>query len=88
MSVIAPLKDEGRVEALRETRDNIHVYVFSSGQRPDEKLVVQAIAEDKARRPGKSGKKDKVARSGKSSKKDKVGRAGKSRKKLRAASRR
>ncbi|PYT05428.1 MAG: hypothetical protein DMF60_12000 [Acidobacteria bacterium] len=69
MSVIAPLKDEGRVEALRETRDNIHVYVFSNGQRPDEKLVVRAIAEDKARRPDKSGKKDKARRAGKSGKK-------------------
>jgi len=63
------LKDEGRVEALRETRDNIHVYVFSNGQRPDEKLVVRAIAEDKARRPDKSGKKDKARRAGKSGKK-------------------
>ena len=39
MSVIARLKDEGRVEALREARSNIHVYVFGNGRRPDEKLV-------------------------------------------------
>lgn len=39
MSVIARLKDEGRVEALREARNNIHVYVFGNGRRPDEKLV-------------------------------------------------
>jgi uncharacterized protein DUF5715 len=83
MSVIAQLKDEGRVEALRETRDNIHVYVFSNGRRPDEKLVVRAIAEDKVRRPGKSGK-EKVRRPGKSGK-EKVRRAGRSGKKLRAA---
>jgi hypothetical protein len=51
MSLIAQMKDQGRVEALRETRDNIHVYVFSNGQRPDEKLVARAIAEDKVRRP-------------------------------------
>jgi hypothetical protein len=54
MSIIARMKDEGRVEALRETRDNIHVYVFGNGERPDERLVVRAIAEDKLRRPDKS----------------------------------
>ena len=55
MSVIAQLKDEGRVEALRETRDNIHVYVFGNGQPPDEKLIARAIAAEKLRRPDKSG---------------------------------
>lgn len=53
MSVIAPLEDEGRVEALREARDNIHVYVFGSGQRPDEKLIARVIAEKESRNPGK-----------------------------------
>jgi hypothetical protein len=61
MSVIARLKDEGRVEALREARNNIHVYVFGNGRRPDEKLIARAIAEDKLRRPGKSGKKQRAA---------------------------
>jgi len=45
MSVVAQLKDEGRVEALREARDNIHVYVFGNGRPPDEKLVARLIAE-------------------------------------------
>jgi Family of unknown function (DUF5715) len=53
MSVIARLKDEGRVEALRESRDNIHVYVFGNGRRPDEKLIARMIATDKSRRSGK-----------------------------------
>jgi hypothetical protein len=44
MSAIARLKDEGRIEALRELRDNIHVYVFAGGQRPDDKLVARVIA--------------------------------------------
>lgn len=57
MSVIAQMKDQGRVEALRETRDNIHVYVFSSGERPGERLIASAIAEDKLRRPDKPGRK-------------------------------
>lgn len=53
MSVIAHLKDEGRVEALRESRDNIHVYVFGNRRRPDEKLIAGVIASEKSRRPGK-----------------------------------
>lgn len=53
MSVVANLKDEGRVEALREARDNIHVYVFGNGRPPDEKLVARVIAERGSRNPGK-----------------------------------
>ena len=53
MSVVAQLKDDGRVEALREARDNIHVYVFGNGQRPDEKLIARVIASEKSRVPGK-----------------------------------
>ena len=48
MSTIAHLKDEGRVEALREARDNIHVYVFGSGRQPDEKLVTRVIESEKS----------------------------------------
>ena len=47
MSIIATLKSEGRVEALRETRDHIHVFAFTDGQRPDESLVSRAISESK-----------------------------------------
>lgn len=43
MSVIARLKDDGRVEALRENRDHIHVFAFTGGKRPDEKLIAQQI---------------------------------------------
>jgi len=52
MSVIARLKDDGRVEALRENRDHIHVFAFTDGKRPDEKLVAQQIkqADRKSRR--------------------------------------
>jgi hypothetical protein len=60
MGLIAKLKSEGRVEALRETRDHIHVFVFPDGQRPDEKLVAQEInqrrAQSKAEPKGKRGK--------------------------------
>jgi Family of unknown function (DUF5715) len=54
MSEIARLKAAGRVEALREARENIHVYVFANGQRPDEKLISRAIARV---RSGRSSKK-------------------------------
>jgi hypothetical protein len=53
MSVVAHLKDEGRVEALREARDNIHVYVFGNGRPPDEKLVARLIAERGSGNPAK-----------------------------------
>jgi len=71
MSVIAQLEDEGLVEALRESRDNIHVYVFASGQRPDEKLIARVIEAEKSRRPAKTSgpgvrsKRDKKSRFGK-----------------------
>ena len=48
MSAIAKLKDEGRIEALRESRDNIHVYVFAGGRRPDDKLVARVIAGERS----------------------------------------
>jgi Family of unknown function (DUF5715) len=53
MSEIARLKDEGRVEALRELRDNIHVYVFGNGRPPDEKLIARVIASESAAKPEK-----------------------------------
>ena len=53
MSVVAQLKGEGRVEALREARDNIHVYVFGNGRPPDEKLVARLIAERESRNPAR-----------------------------------
>jgi len=48
MSAIARLKDEGRIEALRESRDNIHVYVFAGGRRPEDKLVARVIAGERS----------------------------------------
>lgn len=43
MGLIAKLKDEGRVEALRENRDHYHVFVFPDRLPPDEKLIVKEI---------------------------------------------
>jgi hypothetical protein len=65
MWMIAKLESEGRVEALRETRDHIHVFVFPDGQRPAEKLIVQEInhrsAESKSESKNKRGKKSASA---------------------------
>lgn len=49
MEEIARLEKEGRVEALRENRNHIHVFAFADGTRPDESLVKKstgAAAED------------------------------------------
>ena len=43
MAVIARMKDAGRVEALRENRDHIHVFAFADGARPDEKLIASSL---------------------------------------------
>jgi Family of unknown function (DUF5715) len=61
MSLIARLKDEGRIEALRETRDNIHVYVFGNGRPPDDEVIARAVAEDKSTRPRKPARRRRSA---------------------------
>lgn len=53
MSVVAKLKDEGRVEALRENRNHIHIFAFADGQRPDERLISKEIAQVSSARPVK-----------------------------------
>jgi hypothetical protein len=65
MSVVAKLKDEGRVEALRENRNHIHIFAFADGHRPDESLIAKEINQVGGGRPGrqaesksKAGKKE------------------------------
>ncbi len=48
MGIIARMKIAGRIEALRENRDHIHVFAFPSG-RPPEESRLQAIRADKRR---------------------------------------
>jgi hypothetical protein len=73
MSVVAKLKDEGRVEALRENRNHIHIFAFADGHRPDESLIAKEInqvggprtarqAESKARTDKSKPVSDKKAR--------------------------
>jgi hypothetical protein len=45
MAEIGRLKDAGKVEALRETRDHFHVFAFADGKPPPESLVSASVAE-------------------------------------------
>jgi len=56
MQEIARMKTSGRVEALREQRDHIHVFAFAEGSRPDDASISQAIGRKQGKRAGKSAK--------------------------------
>ena len=43
MAQLARLKDEGRIEVLRENRDNYHVFAFVDGTRPKEELIAASL---------------------------------------------
>jgi hypothetical protein len=43
MDEIARLEKEGRVEALRENRNHIHVFAFADGKPPSEKLIKASL---------------------------------------------
>ena len=45
MGEIARLEDEGRIEALRENRDHIHVFAFADGRRPDEAVIAKSMGQ-------------------------------------------
>lgn len=45
MDLIARLEREGRLEALRENRDHIHIFAFATGRRPSETLIAQALGD-------------------------------------------
>jgi hypothetical protein len=45
MNEIAKLKQDGKIEAIRETRDHFHVFAFADGQPPPENLVADSMAE-------------------------------------------
>jgi hypothetical protein len=45
MNLIARMKDAGRVEALRETRDHFHIFAFADGRRPPEQLIAESTTE-------------------------------------------
>lgn len=43
MDEIARLEREGRVEALREIRNHIHVFAFADAKPPDERLIKESL---------------------------------------------
>jgi hypothetical protein len=45
MDRVAQLERDGKVEALKERRNHIHVFVFPDGQRPPDELVAQFLDE-------------------------------------------
>ena len=52
MEHVARLEAEGRVEALRENRNAIHVYTFGDGHRPSEPVVASFLADVEDAHPG------------------------------------
>ena len=45
MTELARLKDEGRVEAIRERSANYHVFAFIDGKRPGDELITASLDE-------------------------------------------
>ena len=43
MSELARLKDEGRIEVIRERGANYHVFVFLNGRRPSDELITASL---------------------------------------------
>jgi hypothetical protein len=52
MEHVARMEAEGRVEALRENRNAIHIYTFKDGRRPDETLVAGFLSDVQDAHPG------------------------------------
>jgi hypothetical protein len=51
MTLLAQLKDAGRIEVLRENRDHYHVFAFVDGMRPTESLISASLGAAKAPQP-------------------------------------
>lgn len=51
MAQLARLKNEGRIEAIRERNANYHVFAFLNGTRPSDELITQSL--DDAVPPGR-----------------------------------
>jgi len=53
MDHLARLKDEGRIEVLRENRDHYHVFAFVDGERPNESLISSSLGKTSSARATK-----------------------------------
>jgi len=45
MNDLARMKDEGRIEVIRERGANYHVFAFIDGQRPSDDLITASLDE-------------------------------------------
>src|SRR5205814_2721831 len=45
MTELARIKDEGRIEVIRERGANYHVFAFIDGQRPSNELITASLEE-------------------------------------------
>ena len=48
MDHLARLKEDGRIEVLRENRDHYHVFAFIDGARPNEELIAASMGKSAA----------------------------------------
>jgi hypothetical protein len=48
MDYLARLKDEGRIEVLRENRNHYHVFAFIDGKRPEENFISASLGRTRA----------------------------------------
>ena len=53
MGEIARIESEGRLEALRENRDHIHVFAFAGGRPPDESMIAKSMGQMNTAKPEK-----------------------------------
>jgi DNA-binding transcriptional ArsR family regulator len=65
MSDLARLRDEGRVEALRERRDHYHVFAYAEGRPPDERLIREQLGQKTEKKEEKPQKQAAAAKRGK-----------------------
>jgi Family of unknown function (DUF5715) len=85
MSKLARLKDEGRIEVIRERNANYHVFAFIDGQRPGDDLITASLQEAGApedeptsatNTPGKVERKSRTAKKTKTNSKAKYASSG------------
>ena len=66
MGEIARIEAEGRLEALRENRDHIHVFAFADGRPPDEAAIARSMGQMNSARPAKAKLSSRASKSGRS----------------------
>ncbi len=62
MNELARLKDDGRIEVIRERNANYHVFAFIDGRRPSDDLIAASIDEAQASPPAEETHHAKAAK--------------------------